>query len=221
MAQKIVRVSEVSLPDGKIFGWQPMIENGQFVGIENPRFGRFEHVAFVDADTNAFLYDGIRKLDGPIQEDGHATPGAIMIVVEEKEDGFYLYCQEEGRPIIFDHINGVQGVKIIGFAGGFSKKGQKPSQAALEELLEEQGVLVDESSVEFIGYSSDNRATTETCFEVYLGKFRRQTEAHSEEHEIVLKTLLVRIDEFKPGLDGIVNSAYAMVVNHLGLVRSK
>jgi len=220
-AQKVISITEVTLPEGKAFGWQPVVKDGQVVALENPRFGRFERVAFVNTETGDFLYDGIRKLDGPVQEDGHATPGAIMAVVEEKEDGLYLHCQKEIRPIIFDHVKGIQGVEVLGFAGGFSKRGQKPSQAALEELLEEQGVLVNESSVELIGYASDNRATTETCIEVYLGTFRRQTEARVGEHEIILKTLPVRVDEFKPGLDGIVNSAYAMIVSHLGLVRSK
>lgn len=221
MAQKIVRVNSVVLPEGKTFGWQPMIENGQFVGIENPRFGRVEHVAFVDDESGAFLYDGIRKLDGPINDDGRSNPGVIFVVVEEREDGVYLHCQEEFRPIIYDHINKIQGVKVLGFAGGFSKKGEKPNEAALRELLSEQGIEVEEASVRRIGYASDNRASTETCIEVYLGKFRRQTEAHSDEHEIILKSVMVRIDQFKPGLDGIVNSAYAMVVSHLGLIRSK
>ena len=221
MPQKVVRVSEVSLPEGKTFGWQTVVENGQFVGIENPRFGRIEHIAFLDADSGAYLYDGIRKFDGPINEDGHANPGVIFVVTEEREDGIYIHCVEEIRPIIYDHINKIQGVKILGFAGGFTHKGEKPSEGALRELLAESGIEVESASVERIGYASDNRASTETCIEVFLGKFKRNVGALPEEHEIILKSLMVRIDQFKPGLDGIVNSAYAMVVSHLGLVRSK
>lgn len=221
MPQKVVRASAVTLPEGKTFGWQPIVENGQFVGIENPRFGRIEHVAFVDADTNAFLYDGIRKLDGPINDDGHANPGVIFVVSEEREDGIYLHCQEETRPIIYDHVNKIQGVKILGFAGGFTHKGEKPNEGALRELLAESGIEVESATVERIGYASDNRASTETCIEVYLGKFRRNVGALPEGHEIILKSLMVRIDKFRPGLDGIINSAYAMVVSRLGLVRSK
>lgn len=222
MSQKVVRISEVDLPEGKTFGWQPIVDEGQFVGIENPRFGRVEHVAFVDADSNAYLYDGIRKLDGPINEDGHANPGAILVVVEDKSDGIYLLCQEEFRPIIFDHVNGIQGVKIIGFAGGFTHKGEKPSEGALRELLAEQGIIVDKASVERIGYASDNRASTETCIEVFIGRFSRKVEATPDGHEVILKSVIpIRIDKFMPGLDGIVNSAYAMVVSRLGLIRPK
>jgi hypothetical protein len=225
MSQKVVRASEVTLPEGKTFGWQPFYIDGQFVIIENPKFGRVEHVAFVDADTNAYLYDGIRKFDGPINDDGHATPGSIFVVVEKRGwwifKRWYLHCIEEFRPIIYDHINDIHGVKVLGFAGGFARKGEKPSEGALRELLAEQGIVVDSASVERIGYASDNRASTETCIEIYLGKFSRKVQAHPEGHEIILKSVMVRIDRFKPGLDGIINSAYAMVVSHLGLVRSK
>ena len=221
MSQKVVRSDQVKLPEGKSFGWNSLIVDGQFVGLENPRFGRIEHVAFVDAETGAFLYDGIRKLDGPINEDGHANPGVIFVVVEDREDGIYLHCQEEIRPIIYDHVSGEQGVKCLGFAGGFSRKGENPSEAALRELLAEQGIEVDEASVERVGWASDNRASTETCIEVYLGKFSRQVAASPKEHEVILRTVLVRVDQFTCGRDGIVNSAYAMVVSHLGLVKPK
>ena len=225
MPQKVVRASTVVLPEGKSFGWQPIVENGQIVGIENPRFGRFEHVAFVDADTNAFLYDGIRKLDGPINDDEHSNPGVIFVVIEKRGwwifKKWYLHCIEEVRPIIYDHINSIQGVKILGFAGGFTHKGEKPSEGALRELLAEAGIMVKDASVERIGYASDNRASTETCIEVYLGKFSRKFKPIPDGHEIILKSVLVRIDKFKPGLDGIINSAYAMVVAHLGLVKAK
>lgn len=221
MSQKVVRVDEVTLPEGKSFAWKPIEENGLIVAFENPKFGRIEHVAFVDADTNAYLYDGIRKLDGPVNEDGHANPGVILVVVEDREDGIYLHCQEEMRPIIYDHIKNLVGVTCRGFAGGFSKKGEKPSDAALRELLAEQGIEVNSSSVERIGYASDNRASTETCIEVFLGKFKRNIGAHPDGHEIILKTVPVRVDQFVCGCDGIVNSAYAMVVSHLGLVRAK
>lgn len=219
MKQKVVPITSVSIPPEKL-GWKVVIEGGRVVAFENPEFGRFEHVAFVD-ETGKFSYDGIRKLDGPLQDDGHATPGAIMIAVEERPDGFYVHCQEEERPIIYDHIGKQQGVVVLGFAGGFSKKGEKPSKTALAELLQEQGVEVEEATVELIGWASDNRSTTETCIEVYLGRFRRKGERKADEHEVhevILRTKPVRIDQFKPGRDGIVNSAYAMVVSHLGLI---
>lgn len=221
MAQKVVSVRQVTLPEGKAFGWKPVSVDGQVVAFENPRFGRFEHVAFVDVETGAFLYDGIRKLDGPINEDGHANPGVIFVVVEEREDGIYLHCQEEMRPVIYDHVSGELGVKVLGFAGGFTRKGENPSEAALRELLVEQGIEVDEASVERIGWASDNRASTETCIEVFLGKFSRKVSAAPDEHEEILRTVLVRINQFICGRDGIVNSAYAMVVTHLGLVKPK
>lgn len=221
MSQKVVRIDCVQLPEGKQPGWNPVVINGRCVAFESSRFGRFEHVAFVDSETGAFLYDGIRKFDGPVNEDGHANPGVILVVVEERPDGIYLHCQEEFRPIIYDHLQGQQGVKVLGFAGGFSNKGENPSEAALRELLAEQGIEVDKASVERIGWASDNRASTETCIEVFLGKFSRKVDANPEGHEVILRTVLVRIDQFICGRDGIVNSAYAMVITHLGLVNSK
>lgn len=220
MPQNVVRIDQVQIPEGKSCGWKPQIVDDRIVGFENPAFGRIEHVAFVDAESDNFLYDGIRKLDGPINDDGHSNPGVIFVVVEEREDGIYLHCQEEQRPIIYDHVEGVQGVKCTGFAGGFSKKGEKPSEAALRELMAEQGIEVD-AFVERIGWASDNRASTETCYEVFLGKFKRKVNANPDGHEIILKSKLVRIDQFECGRDGIVNSAYAMTVCSLGLVKPK
>ena len=220
MGQKVVRITEATLPDGKSFGWNLDVALDRIVGLINPPLGAYQHAAVVD-DSGKFLYDIIRKLDGPVQDDGHATPSAIMVVVEERPDGMYLYCQEETRPVIFDHVNNQQGVIVTGFAGGFTKKGAKPSDTALEELLEEQGVQVDKATVERIGWASDNRATTETCIEVYLGVFSRKVAATPGEHEIILKTKAIRIDQFRTGRDGIVNNAYGMAVEHLGLVMPK
>ena len=39
--------------------------------------------------------------------------------------------------------------------------------------MSEQGIEVETASVERIGYASDNRASTEACIEVFLGKFSR------------------------------------------------
>jgi hypothetical protein len=221
MSQLIIKASEVVLPEGKKFGWNPILVNGQIVAFENPNFGLYEHVAIIDADSKAFLYDGIRKLDGPAQEDGHSTPGEISVVVDEREDGFYLLCIKEFRPIIYDHVNKVQGVEVLGFAGGFAGKGKKPSVTAQAELLEEAGVIMKPESIKLIGYASDNRAATETCINVYMGFYDREIEAKPGAEEIIKGKEWVRIDRFTPGRDGIINSAYAMVVAELGLVHPK
>lgn len=218
--RRIVPIWDVVLPKGTQLDWQLMKVGGQVVGFESPRFGRFVHVAVVD-ETNKFLYDWMVKLDGPVQSDGHATPGAVMVVVEERPDGFYLHCQEEYRPVIYDHVNQQQGVVVIGFAGGYSKKGEKPSDTALREALEEQGIEVEIATVERLGYATDNRATTETCHEVYMAYFKRKGAPNPDENEMIGRTRVVRVDEFPIGQDGIVNSAYAMLVRRLGLVRPK
>lgn len=218
MVQKVVPITEVILPPGKNLGWEVILKSGRIVGFESTKYGRFEHVAFVDSDTGNFLYDGIRKLDGPPQDDGHATPSGVLVVVEEKADGFYFHCVEESRAIIFDHINGVQGVNILGFGGGFARKGEKPNETALRELIEETGIEVEKTSVELIGYASDNRATTETCHEVYLAVFKRKGKSNPDLGESIKGTKLIRVDQFPAGQDAIVNSAAFMAVKHLGLI---
>src|SRR5258706_15573180 len=135
MGQKVVRITEATLPEGKQFGWTPTIVGDRIVALDNPNLGRYEHSAIIDAETGKFLYDFIRKFDGPVGDDGHASPGAIMVVVEDRADGLYLHCAEEFRQVIYDHVNNQEGVTAYGFAGGFTKKGAKPSETALAELL--------------------------------------------------------------------------------------
>lgn len=224
MAQKVVPVTEVKIPEGKSYGWQPIVENNRFVGLYNPNYGRIEHFAVVDEDEDGnvrYLYDIPKQWDGPFNEEtGHSKPNALIVPVEEREDGFYIHCHEEFRPVIYDHIRGIQGVTVVSFAGGFSKKfGKDPRTDALRELLDEEGIEVEDASVERIGIATPNRAFVETCFEVYIGRFKRKAQEPTPEgDEIIGSSRVYRIDEFPVDVDAIVNNVYAMLVSYLSVV---
>ena len=172
-----------------------------------------------DGTITKVRYDALKKFDGLVGKDGHATPSAVVVAVEKRKDGFYLYCAPEFRVFIYDHVKKQQGVEIVGFAGGFTEKDKTPGETALAELLQEHGIKVKVATVVRIGYASDNRAMTETCIEYFMAVFERQEETMLGDDEMIRKTEAIRVDRFAPGLDGIVNTAYAFVVHKLGLVK--
>jgi hypothetical protein len=199
-------------------------QNGVFIGLGKPGKDSYIRGFVCDVEEDGTIvkvrYDALKKFDGPVGEDGHATPSAVMVVAEKRWDGIYLYCAPEFRVFIYDHVKNQQSVDVLGFAGGFTEKGKTPAQTALEEVLQEHGVAVRNATIERIGYASDNRAMTETCIEYYLGIFEREGNQNLGGDEMIRKTQVVRVDRFVPGVDGIVNTAYAFLVHHLGLVKS-
>jgi hypothetical protein len=222
--QKFVPVSKIDsklLPE--IQNYLPMYQNGIFVGLGKPGKDSYIRGFVCDVEDDGTIvkvrYDALKKFDGPIGEDGHATPSAVMVVVERRADGIYLYCAPEYRVFIYDHVNNQLGVTVMGFAGGFTEKGKKPAETALAEVLHEHGIVVKDAEIVRIGYASDNRAMTETCIEYYLGIFTRQVGQDLQGDEVIQKTEAIRVDHFVPGLDGIVDTAYAFLVSHLGLVK--
>ncbi|MGA3291867.1 MAG: hypothetical protein ABSC49_01830 [Candidatus Microgenomates bacterium] len=223
--QKFVPVSEIDsklLP--KIQNYLPRYENGIFVGLGKTGKDSYIRGFVCDVEDDGTIvkvrYDALKKFDGLVGEDGHATPSAVMVVAESRADGIYLYCAPEYRVFIYDHVNNQLGVTVEGFAGGFTEKGKEPAETALEEVLQEHGIVVGAVwPIVRIGYASDNRAMTETCIEYYLGMFERQVGQDLQGDEVIQKTEAIRVDHFVPGLDGIVDTAYAFLVSHLKLVK--
>lgn len=215
--------AELLPPDDKL-NYRPDFKDGKFVGLGKPGKDSYLYGFMCDVDENGTIvkarYDLLLKFDGPIQADGHATPSAIMVVLEKRWDGLYLHCIVEFRPLIYDHVAGVQGVEITGFAGGFTEKGKSPRDTALSEVLQEQGVKVRRAKIVRIGWASENRAAAESCPEVYLGIFERQGRSFLKGDEVILKSVRIRVDQFHTGRDALMNNAYAMVVDYLGLVAS-
>lgn len=201
-------------------------EKGVFTGFG--KFGKDSYkrgfVCDVDDATGNVVkarYDALKKFDGPVGTDGHATPSAVIVVAEWREDGLYLYTAPETRIFIWDDVAQLQGPEIQGFAGGFTQQGKKPEETALDEVLEEYGIKVKNAELTLIGRASDNRAMTDTCIRYYIGTFERQEAPRLGSDEMIGKAAPVRVDHFTPGLDGIVDTAYAFVVSHFGLVKSK
>lgn len=59
LTQTVVPVGKAKLSS---YGWQPVMENGEFVGFRNPKLGQFIHSAVVDGEKA--LYDIILWQDG-------------------------------------------------------------------------------------------------------------------------------------------------------------
>lgn len=200
-------------------------EKGVFTGFGKPGKDTYVRgfVCDVDDATGAVVktrYDALKKFDGLVGADGHATPSAVMVVCERRFDGLYLYAAPEKRIFIYDHIAKIQGPVVDTFAGGFTQKDKSPAETALDEVLEEMGIAVKSASIVRIGHASDNRAMTDTCIEYYIGVFERQVSANLGDDEMIGKARPVRVDRFVPGVDGIVNTAYAFLVHNQNLVKA-
>jgi hypothetical protein len=220
--QKVVPIETVAIPEGKKPGWSPMFdESGRPIGFQNPNFGLIRRSAIVNAE-GAYLYDALLWEDGPIDPATmQATPSAVIVPIEERSDGFYVHCHREFRPVIRDHVAGEWGVEVLSIAGGFTKKGAKPSETALAELFEEEGLKVEETTMQRIGYASPNRAFVATCLEVWLAKFKVTGTATPDKNESIHGNEVVRIDLFPFGPDMIVNHAVALAAKHLGCIVAK
>lgn len=195
---------------------------GIFTGLGKPGKDSYKYGFVCDVDENGKVvkvrYDGMMKHDGPVGPDGHATPSAVMVTAERRPDGVYLYCGRETRVFIYDHVAKVKGPEVVGFSGGFTEKGKTPAETALTELLQEHGIHVKKAEIVRIGHASDNRAMTNTCIEYYLGIFERQEGQSLGDDEMIRKIEPIRVDRFVPGVDGIVDTAYAFLIHRLGLV---
>lgn len=225
--QKFVPVGEIDpalLPPN--LNYRPEFDSaGRFIGLGKSGKDSYKYGFVCDVEEDGSIvkvrYDGMKKFDGPVGPNGHATPGAVMIVAELRSDGIYLFTAPEFRVFIYDDEADVEGVTIQGFAGGFTPKGKTPEETALDEVLEEYGIEVKSASVERIGRASDNRAMTETMIRYYVGLIERKIEPKLGDDEVIGNAIPVRVDKFHPGFDGIVDTAYAFLVDHFGLVKAK
>lgn len=216
--------------------WEPVYEDGWEgpVGFHSPNYGSVMRHAYVMAevdertgeviDITKFQFDQMIRKDGPIGADpwDYATPNAMAVVIEERDDGYYVWAVNEWRPAIFDHRRNQYGVNVVGVTGGWAKKvGALPAATAFEELVAETGIEI-EGKVEFMGIHTPNRATTETCNEVYMAKFKAKGDRILDgSHEVIGDQFAVRLDRFPPGSDALVNSALWLISQHLGCITAK
>jgi hypothetical protein len=212
--------------------WNPFFDDeGRVMGFHAPKFGAIVHSAYVIAEVDdktgkiveikKFQFDQMVRKDGPINDPyGHATPNAMCIVIEERPDGYYVWSVKEWRPVIYNHRTDTQGVEVVGVTGGWAKKvGASPVETALEELVAEAGIEVDEFTVEEINIHSPNRAYEEACNEIVLARFKSKGERQLDEsHEVIGEQFPVRLDEYPIGIDALVNSALWAVARHLNCV---
>ncbi len=100
----ITRIPPALLP--KTLNYRPEYEGEVFVGLGKPGKDSYRYGFVCDVDEEGGVvkarYDGLKKFDGPVGPNGHATPGAVMVVAEKREDGYYLYVSPEFRVFIYD-----------------------------------------------------------------------------------------------------------------------
>jgi hypothetical protein len=217
-------------------GWKIFKRGGKVMGMWDPKFGSIRHVAVVEAEVDEFgkikkiekyLFDQMERADGPLlTPEDHATPNAMVVVVEEDNNHrLMVHSVEEWRPFIYDQDKKIKGVKVTGITGKWSKKiGENPAKTALDGLASDMGIEVEESTLVKLGKQTSNRAWCETCLEVYVAKFKRKVGRQKDEtHDIVELDGVYPIGEFPMGVDALVNSALWMVARHFkcNLVDSK
>lgn len=196
--------------------------DGAVAGFVSP-FSASRHVAQVEVDEHGnivgFDFDQIERTDGAMDVNkpwGHATPNAMCVVVEVTGWWFWrkywVHGVEATRPFIYDHVSDQKGVTVVDVGGGWATKlGKDPRQTALDTLMADVGIEVEEASMKLVGYHTSNRAWCETIFPVYLAVFRRQWNPLGGTHDMTKIGPRVRLDQFPIGVDALVNSAIAMV----------
>lgn len=219
--------AEQLLKNGHRPFWSP---DSNIAGFVSP-FSASRHVAQVKVDDEGkiveFDFDQIERTDGAMDLNnpwGHATPNAMVVVVEEVEDGsLVVHAVEEDRPFMYDHRSGVKGMKVTGVTGKWAKEvGKNPAATILSGLLADTGIIVDESTVELLGIHNPNRAWVETCNEVYVAKFKRTaTRVDDQTHDMVKSGGTFPLADFPIGPDALVNSALWLTAKHFGCISSK
>jgi hypothetical protein len=211
--------------------------DGKVEGFTSP-FGSSRHVAQVGAmvkpdgqivDVIRYDFDQIDRTDGKVDINKpweHATPNAMVVVLEESKDGELLvHSVKEPRPFMFDHRNRntKRGMEIVGITGKWAKKiGADPKLTVLEGLVADMGVDVDENSVQVIGIHNPNRAWVETCNEVYVARFRSKINRVLDgTHDVVSEGEVYPLGEFPAGADALVNSALWLTAKHFNCISSK
>lgn len=200
--------------------------DGSVAGFISP-FSASRHVAQVEVDAwgniIGFDFDQIERTDGAMNVNepwGHATPNAMVVVIEKTGWWFWrkywVHSVVANRPFIYDHRTEVKGVEVVDVGGGWANKlGKDPRQTALDTLMADSGIEVNESSMRLVGYHTSNRAWCETIFPVYLAMFSRQFKPLGGTHDQTKIGPRVRLDKFPVGMDALVNSAIAMVKSAL------
>lgn len=203
------------LPDR--LGWEAVYHNGRPVGLRNPKIGSFiMHAVMRDGQ---FLYDLPVHEDGPLDENGIATPGAVVVPVRILNGVHLTRSVVEWRPAIRNPNTGQQGVEIHGLPGGFAKQvGQPGTEAAFHQAMRELGIRIKELTL--LGRASSNRAFASTCIRYYVATYELAGEGNPEEYEQILGSLEYPLHEFPLGLDGIVNTAIAFAWRYFDMVRT-
>jgi hypothetical protein len=204
--------------------------DGHIAGFISP-FSVTRHVAQVQVDDDgkivAFDFDQMERTDGRVDVNdpwGHATPNAMVVVLEWSEDGTLLvHSVKEYRPFMYDHRSDVKGMTVVGVTGKWAKSlGANPAVTALQGALTDSGIEVDESSVKLLGIHNPNRAWIETCNEVFVAIFKRKVAPVADgTHDQVSLDGVYPLGDFPIGPDALVNSALWLTAKYFGCISSR
>ncbi len=211
-----VRLDEVEV-DPERLGWKAIYEGDLLIGLQNPNIGSTIMHAMVN-EEGQFMYDLPVREDGPLNDDGVATPGSVVVPVRRNKNGTLMARSVvEWRPIIRDPETGNLGVQVNGLPGGFAKQmGTSGVETAFEEALSEAGITLLDLSL--TGHATSDRATTSTCINYYVATYELADSANPEKLESIIGTTEFPLHEFPLGYDGIVNTAIAFAREHFGMV---
>ena len=215
MASLIARpIQEVDIDQSKL-GWEAVYHDDLFIGLRNPRVGSFMlHAMMKDGQ---YLYDFPVHEDGPLDENGIATPGVVVVPIRTLNGVLTARSVVEWRPAIRDHLSGKRGVEITGLPGGMAKKvGQTGAEAAFSQAMAELGIRI--ISLDQIGLASANRAYGSTIIKYYAATYELAGGTNPEAYESILGSTEFPLHEFPLGLDGIINTAIAFAWRHFSLV---
>lgn len=206
LTQIVVPITKCNLENR---GWRQVLEDGMVIGFRNPEKGQFIHSAVVDGEKA--LYDLILWDDGPIGQDGLATPGTVIAPIEKREDGYYVHCFYQWRPAM--------GMWVLTLPGGFAKfVGESPEAVAAREAMEESGIKLLDTKMEA---SSGNRANVRTLCNIGFAEFDTVGNEVSEEIEKIFGKFAIRIDMFPWTPDRYTNEAVYLAAKTLGLISAK
>jgi ADP-ribose pyrophosphatase YjhB (NUDIX family) len=204
--QNVVPITQANVANP---GWKPVLDGDRIVGFRNPGLGQFIHSAVVDGEKS--MYDLMLWDDGPIGEDGLATPGTVIAPIEKLEDGYYVHCFWQWRPAL--------STWVLTLPGGFASfVGESADTVAKREAMEEGGFTLLSAST---AASSANRANVRTLVNVGYAEFVQNGKPISNDNEKIVGKFAIRIDKFPWTPDRFTNEAVWLAVMQLGLVRAK
>lgn len=149
--------------------FEPEWRELEYGGLENPKFGRVEHVA-ICKETGEPIFDQY-----VIEE----TPGSIIVPYGIHNKNFRVGLSTADRF--------VPGEEFVELPRGFGKPGETELETAYRELFEETGFIP--GSVEIIGYTNHNTAFYTTEAPIIAARCNRLEEIQNPGEDSIVEKI--------------------------------